>query len=102
MYIRGGYNIHPVEVEKVLADHPGVKAVAVVGRPAPVIGEIGVAFVVPAGPPPALEGLRDYVKSELADYKAPDELVIVDQLPLTSMLKVDRKALRALASGSTL
>ncbi|ODQ89282.1 class I adenylate-forming enzyme family protein [Mycolicibacterium flavescens] len=101
MYIRGGYNIHPVEVEKVLAEHPGVKAVAVVGRPAPVIGEIGVAFVVPVGPPPALEDLRDYVKSQLADYKAPDELVIVDELPLTSMLKVDRKALRALASGST-
>lgn len=48
MYIRGGYNIHPGEVERTIAGHPGVKQVAVVGRSAPVIGEIGVACVVPA------------------------------------------------------
>jgi acyl-CoA synthetase (AMP-forming)/AMP-acid ligase II len=94
MYIRGGYNIHPVEVEKVLAQHPGVKAAAVIGRPAPVIGEIGVAFVVPAGDPPSLQELRAHVKKQLADYKAPDELVVLDELPLTPMLKVDRPALR--------
>ncbi|EUA30653.1 AMP-binding enzyme family protein [Mycobacterium xenopi 4042] len=94
MYIRGGYNIHPVEVEKVLVQHPGVKTVAVIGRPAPVIGEIGVAFVVPAGDPPSLEELRAHVKKQLADYKAPDELVVLDELPLTPMLKVDRAALR--------
>jgi acyl-CoA synthetase (AMP-forming)/AMP-acid ligase II len=97
MYIRGGYNVHPVEVEKVLADHPGVKAVAVVGKSAPVIGEIGVAFVVPAGEPPSLQELRAYAKDRLADYKAPDELVIVDELPLTAMLKTDRATLRAWA-----
>ncbi|BCO34309.1 long-chain fatty acid--CoA ligase [Mycobacterium heckeshornense] len=98
MYIRGGYNIHPVEVERVLAQHPGVKAAAVIGRPAPVIGEIGVAFLVPTGDPPSLPELRAYVKEQLADYKAPDELVVLDELPLTPMLKVDRAALRALAS----
>jgi acyl-CoA synthetase (AMP-forming)/AMP-acid ligase II len=99
MYIRGGYNIHPVEVEGVLADHPGVKAAAVVGRSAPVIGEVGVAFVVPTGAnPPSLQELRAHVVAHLADYKAPDEVVVVDQLPLTPMLKVDRVALRALAS----
>jgi acyl-CoA synthetase (AMP-forming)/AMP-acid ligase II len=99
MYIRGGYNVHPVEVERVLAAHFGVKAVAVVSRSAPVIGEIGVAFVVPAGVPPTLQQLRDHVGAQLADYKAPDELVIVDELPLTSMLKVDRARLRALAAN---
>jgi acyl-CoA synthetase (AMP-forming)/AMP-acid ligase II len=99
MYIRGGYNIHPVEVEKVLADHPSVKAAAVVGRFAPVIGEIGVAFVVPTGAnPPSLQELRAHVAGHLADYKAPDEVVVIDQLPLTPMLKVDRAALRELAS----
>ena len=54
MYIRGGYNVYPLEVENVLAEHPGVDRVAVLGVPAPVIGEIGVAFVVardPASPP---------------------------------------------------
>ncbi|CDO91504.1 MULTISPECIES: class I adenylate-forming enzyme family protein [Mycobacterium simiae complex] len=98
MYIRGGYNVHPGEVERVLAGHAGVKNAAVVGCSAPVIGEIGVACVVPADAarPPGLAELRTYVADELADYKAPDELLIVDELPLTAMLKPDRLALREL------
>ena len=48
LYIRGGYNVYPAEVEAVLALHPKVASVSVVGVPAPRIGEIGVAFVVPA------------------------------------------------------
>jgi acyl-CoA synthetase (AMP-forming)/AMP-acid ligase II len=98
MYIRGGYNVHPGEVERALADHPGVKQAAVIGRPAPVIGEIGVAFVVPrdSADPPTLAELRAHVSAELADYKAPDELLMVDELPLTAMLKPDRVALREL------
>jgi acyl-CoA synthetase (AMP-forming)/AMP-acid ligase II len=96
MYIRGGYNVHPGEVERVLGAHPNVKRVAVVGRSAPIIGELGVACVVPTdiGTPPSLAELRAHVASELADYKAPDELLIVDELPLTPMLKPDRAALR--------
>ncbi|RAV03926.1 class I adenylate-forming enzyme family protein [Mycolicibacter senuensis] len=99
MYIRGGYNVHPVEVEKVLSAHPRVKDAAVVGRAASVIGEIGVAFVVPvdAADPPSLQELREHVGRELADYKAPDEMIVVEGLPLTPMLKPDRAALRALA-----
>jgi acyl-CoA synthetase (AMP-forming)/AMP-acid ligase II len=99
MYIRGGYNIYPAEVEAVLALHPAVASVSVVGVPALRIGEIGVAFVVPAAghAPPGLEELRDLVRSELADYKAPDRLEIVDQLPANAMLKVDKNALRELA-----
>jgi acyl-CoA synthetase (AMP-forming)/AMP-acid ligase II len=99
MYIRGGYNVYPAEVEAVLALHPAVAAVSVVGAPAPRIGEIGVAFVVPADPqaPPALEQLRALVVGELADYKAPDRLEIVDRLPVNAMLKVDKKGLRELA-----
>jgi acyl-CoA synthetase (AMP-forming)/AMP-acid ligase II len=98
MYIRGGYNVHPGEVERVLAGHPRVKQAAVVGRSAPVIGELGVACVVPAAgaAPPTLAELRTYVAGELADYKAPDELLIVDELPVTAMLKPDRLALREL------
>jgi acyl-CoA synthetase (AMP-forming)/AMP-acid ligase II len=98
MYIRGGYNVHPGEVERALVGHSAVKHAAVVGRSAPVIGEIGVAFVVPADAarPPTLAELRTHVADELADYKAPDELLIVDELPLTAMLKPDRLALREL------
>ena len=47
MYIRGGYNVYPMEVEAVLGDHPGVAQVAIVPRPDPVMGEVGVAAVVP-------------------------------------------------------
>lgn len=98
MYIRGGYNVYPAEVEHVLSDHPLVDRVAVVGTPAPVIGEIGVAFVVPADPadPPDLEALRSWCRERIADYKAPERLVIVDALPVTSMMKVDKRALAAL------
>jgi acyl-CoA synthetase (AMP-forming)/AMP-acid ligase II len=97
MYIRGGYNVYPAEVEAVLGGHPAVAEVAVVGFPDPVLGEIGVAVVVPAGgmPTPDLAGLRHLCGPRLADYKAPDRLVIVDQLPLTAMAKVDKRALSA-------
>src|SRR5207253_7318553 len=76
MFIRGGYNVYPVEVEAVLAEHPAVAGVAVVGVPDAVLGEIGVAFVVPAGAAaPELEQLRTWSRQRLADYKAPDRLV---------------------------
>jgi acyl-CoA synthetase (AMP-forming)/AMP-acid ligase II len=95
MYIRGGYNVHPLQVEQVLSEHPAVGQAAVIGAPAPVLGEIGVAFVVPAPgvPPPTLDALRVWCKERLADYKAPDRLELLDALPLTSMMKVDKAAL---------
>jgi acyl-CoA synthetase (AMP-forming)/AMP-acid ligase II len=97
LYIRGGYNVYPAEVEGALSGHPAVEQVAVVGRPDPVLGEIGVAFVVPADAAPAedvlLARLRAMVGATLADYKAPDRVVMVDALPLTSMMKVDKQAL---------
>jgi acyl-CoA synthetase (AMP-forming)/AMP-acid ligase II len=99
MYIRGGYNVHPLEVERVLADHPQVGRIAIVGVPAPTIGEIGVAFVEAADPanPPTLADLRAFARERLADYKAPDRLEVVTELPMTSMLKVDKRALAKLA-----
>jgi len=97
MYIRGGFNIHPLEVERVVADHPKVSRVAIVGTPAPTIGEIGVAFVEPVDPadPPTLEELRGFVRERLADYKAPDQLEVVAELPMTAMLKIDKRVLQA-------
>jgi acyl-CoA synthetase (AMP-forming)/AMP-acid ligase II len=96
MYIRGGYNVYPLEVEHVLAEHPAVRQAAVVGVATPVIGEIGVAFVVlePGVAAPTVDDLRAWCRSQLADYKAPDEVVVLDALPLTPMMKVDKVALR--------
>jgi acyl-CoA synthetase (AMP-forming)/AMP-acid ligase II len=98
-YLRGGYNVYPVEVERVLSDHPDVGEVAVVGVPDPVLGEIGLAFVVPAGSAtPDADDLRRWVRAHLADYKVPDRVVVLAEMPLTSVGKIDR---RSLASGST-
>jgi acyl-CoA synthetase (AMP-forming)/AMP-acid ligase II len=100
MYIRGGYNVYPLEVENVLSAHPKIDQVAVLGKPAASIGEIGVAVVVPADPgdPPTLNDVRDWSRKYLADYKAPDELHIVSALPRNAALKVDRAALRGVIS----
>jgi acyl-CoA synthetase (AMP-forming)/AMP-acid ligase II len=84
-------------VENVLALHEGVARVAVIGEPAPVIGEIGVAFVEPTDPahPPTADELVAWCRDHLADYKAPDRVEILPELPLNTMLKVDKNALKA-------
>ncbi|MBV8949708.1 MAG: acyl--CoA ligase, partial [Actinobacteria bacterium] len=98
MYVRGGYNVYPVEVEAVLSTHPRVAAVAVVPRADPVMGEIGVACVVPreASDPVTLPELRDFALQRLAAYKLPEALQVVESLPLTAGEKVDRRTLGAL------
>lgn len=97
MYIRGGYNVHPGEVEAVLLDHPAVGQVAVVPRADEVLGQIGVAVVVPADAeaPPTLDELRAFGAERLATYKLPGALVLRDALPLTTMDKLDRRRLTA-------
>ena len=98
MYIRGGYNVYPTEVEAVLTEHPAVARVAVIGAPDPVLGEIGVAFVVPETggalrTETARDDLRAWCRDRIADYKAPDQVVVVDDLPLTAVGKLDKNAL---------
>jgi acyl-coenzyme A synthetase/AMP-(fatty) acid ligase len=86
-------------VENVILEHPAVAEAAVIGLPAPVLGEIGVAFVVPApgAAAPTRDELRRWCTQRLADYKAPDRVVVTDALPRTPMMKVDRFALRSLS-----
>ncbi|MCP4435531.1 MAG: acyl--CoA ligase [Actinomycetia bacterium] len=95
MYIRGGYNVHPEEVEAVLGTHPAVAAVAVAARPDDVMGEVGVAVVVPAAgsTPPTLEQLRAHAAGELARHKLPEGLVVASSLPLNDAEKLDRRRL---------
>jgi acyl-CoA synthetase (AMP-forming)/AMP-acid ligase II len=97
-YVRGGYNVYPTEVEAVLADHPNVSAVAVVSREDPVMGEVGVAVVVPrhGGPTPDITQLRAFATDRLARYKLPDGVVFLNELPLTAGEKIDRRALERL------
>jgi acyl-CoA synthetase (AMP-forming)/AMP-acid ligase II len=96
MFIRGGYNVYPLEVEAVLAGHPDVAEVAVVPRPDDVMGEIGVAVVVPKDrqAPPSLESLREFAANDLAAYKLPEALRLVEAIPLNDSHKVDRRRLQ--------
>jgi acyl-CoA synthetase (AMP-forming)/AMP-acid ligase II len=75
-----------------------VADVVVIPRPDDVLGEIGVAVVVPADPdaPPTLAGLRGHAGASLAHHKLPEDLVLVDEIPLTAMQKVDRRRLSEL------
>lgn len=102
MYIRGGYNVYPVEVEAVLGEHPAIAQAAVVGVPDPVLGERGVAFIVPRDPatPPDADEVRAFVARHIADYKVPDRVVVCAELPLTPGMKVDKTALAARAQSA--
>jgi acyl-CoA synthetase (AMP-forming)/AMP-acid ligase II len=97
MYVRGGYNVYPVEIESVLSTHPDIASVAVVPRADPVMGETGVAVVVPrdASRVPTLDELRAFAEPQIAAYKLPETLVVRADLPLTAGDKVDRRALVA-------
>ena len=96
MIISGGENIYPAEVEAAIAEHPGVAQVAVVGQPHPKWGETPVAFVVPTQP--VRDALADEVvehcRANLAGYKNPTRVVVVDSLPLTATGKIAKTELR--------
>jgi fatty-acyl-CoA synthase len=102
MYIRGGYNVYPAEVENVIATHPAVATVAIVGAPDAVMGEVGVAFVVcKPGERLELEELRRFVSGQVARYKVPDRLVLVDEMPLTPVGKIKKATLAEQAAKAT-
>lgn len=96
MIITGGENVWPSAVEPILRRHPGVADVAIAGRPDPEWGQRVVAWVIPRTPsrPPDLDDLRRLVVDELAGFAAPRELVLVDELPRTSIGKIRRSLLR--------
>lgn len=100
MYVRGGYNVYPVEVEGVLATHPDVADVAVVPRPDEVMGEVGVAVVVAreGSAAPGLDDLRAFAAGRLAHHKLPEATVTAEALPLTPGEKLDRQALARLVA----
>ncbi len=94
LIITGGENVWPDPVEKVLAELSSVEDVAIAARDDEEWGQRVVAFVVPsADGPPTLHALRDAVKTALSPHAAPRELVLVDEIPRTSLGKVRRSAL---------
>lgn len=100
MIIRGGENIAPEEIESVLYDHPDVLEVGVVGVPDEEWGERVLAVVVPRpGSDLAVETVRKYCREQLAGFKRPDLIEIVDELPRTSTGKLLRRELPRLVTS---
>lgn len=95
MFIRGGYNVYPMEIESVLGAHPQVNEIAIVPTSDEVMGEIGVAVVVASDPSsaPSLESLREFGAGLLASYKLPEAVRYVDALPRNAGNKLDRLTL---------
>jgi 2,3-dihydroxybenzoate-AMP ligase len=92
---RGGEKIAPGEVEEHLRTHPAVRDVAVVPVPDPRLGERSCAVVVAAAAEPSLAELRAHLLArDVAEYKLPDRLELIDRLPLTKVGKVDKRRLR--------
>jgi long-chain acyl-CoA synthetase len=97
LIIRGGFNIYPRDVEDALREHPDIDAAGVVGRPDDVYGEEIVAFVTPvAGAELDADQIRAWAKERIGAKAYPRDVRLVEGLPLTPVLKLDRKALRTL------
>jgi acyl-CoA synthetase (AMP-forming)/AMP-acid ligase II len=97
LILRGGANVYPAEVERVLAEHPAVAASAVLGRPDRRLGERVVAAVqLEAGASVRVEQLADFARERLARYKVPEEIAIVAALPRNAMGKVVKRELESL------
>ena len=99
MIISGGENVYCAEVENVLAAHPAIVEVAVIGRPDPKWGEVPIA-VAAVAEPVRLEDLADFLDERLARYKHPKALQIVDALPRNPAGKVLKTELRTRFGGS--
>jgi HIP---CoA ligase len=102
MFIMGGFNVAPAEVEGMLTDWEKIVAVAVVAMPDDHYGEVGAAFVVPAsGVSLTAEEVIAYAKGAMANFKVPRRVEVVDALPLNATGKVVKDELRArLAAGA--
>jgi long-chain acyl-CoA synthetase len=101
LIIRGGFNVFPRDVEDALLAHPAVSAAAVVGKPDEKSGEEVVA-VVSLHPGASAEPaeLMEFAKGRLARYKYPREVIVVDAVPVTSVGKTDRRAVRTMVRDS--
>jgi HIP---CoA ligase len=95
MYIVGGFNCYPAEIERLFAAHPAVAQIAVIGIPDERLGEVGHAYVVlRAGASADAPELVDWARRNMANYKVPRRVEIVDALPVSAAGKVLKYRLR--------
>jgi acyl-CoA synthetase (AMP-forming)/AMP-acid ligase II len=102
MFIVGGFNAYPAEIENLLLRHPQISQAAVIGVPDERLGEVGMAFVVAAPGAPVLDPATvvDWARGEMANYKVPRFVEVVDDLPLNATGKVVKDELRARVAQS--
>jgi len=95
MYITGGFNCYPAEIERLLSPHPAIAQVAVIGVPDERMGEVGCAYVVLRSGVAATEAeLIAWARAQMANYKVPRQVRFADSLPVNASAKVDKKVLR--------
>ena len=94
--IRGGFNIYPREIEELLYQHPAVVECSVIGRPDPIFGEKTVAYVVKKDPELTEQAVRDYCKEKIAEYKVPDYISFIEEIPKSGTGKLLKTALKEL------
>ena len=100
MFIVGGFNAYPAEIEAQLLAHPDIAQVAVVGRPDDRLGEVGAAFVIPVGGHAVdADAVIEWCRARMANFKVPRSVIVVDEFPLNASGKVMKFELRAPARG---
>jgi acyl-CoA synthetase (AMP-forming)/AMP-acid ligase II len=95
MFISGGFNVYPAEVEKRLSGHPGIAQVAVIGVADARLGEVGKAFLVlRPGSGATVEDIAGWAREQMANFKAPRYYEVVQSLPINAAGKVMKDLLR--------
>jgi HIP---CoA ligase len=94
MFIVGGFNAYPAEIEHALLRHPDIQQAAVIGIPDQRLGEVGMAFVVTKSGADAVPDLVAWCRDQMANYKVPRVVEVVDELPMTATGKVMKDVLR--------
>jgi HIP---CoA ligase len=101
MFIVGGFNAYPAEIENALLRHPDIAQVAVIGIPDDRLGEVGMAFVVPRpGASPTEAEIVAWCRDDMANYKVPRRVEFIEALPLNATGKVVKDELRARVSST--
>jgi acyl-CoA synthetase (AMP-forming)/AMP-acid ligase II len=102
MFIVGGFNAYPAEIENLLLRHPRISQAAVIGVPDARLGEVGMAFLVvdSGGPPLEAADVIAWSRDEMANFKVPRFVEFVDELPINATGKIVKDELRARASAA--
>jgi acyl-CoA synthetase (AMP-forming)/AMP-acid ligase II len=100
MFVVGGFNAYPAEIENMMMEHPAVSQVAVIGVPDHRMGEVGRAYVIPRdGATVDIAELTAWCRERMANYKVPRSISVVDALPLNAVGKVQKFVLREQAAA---